>query len=135
MPLLAWSCNYSVGVKALDTQHMNLFEILNELHDAMRVGKGRSVTGPLLENLVKYTKEHFACEERLMEAAGYPELAKHRAAHAALTEKVGAFMARHQKGDGSVNVDLLLFLRDWLKKHIEQEDKEYSLCLSQHGLK
>lgn len=135
MPLVAWSNDYSVGVKTIDGQHSKLFEILNELHDAMKAGQGKSVTGGLLEKLVKYTKEHFSCEERLMEAAGYPDLGKHRAHHEALTRQVGDFMARYQKGEGAVNVDLLIFVRDWLKNHIQREDKEYGPCMNQHGIR
>lgn len=134
MPLLAWSSEYSVGVKSIDSQHTKLFEILNELHDAMMSGQGKSVTGALLEKLVRYTREHFSCEERLMEAAGYPELPKHRMQHEALTRQVGDFMSRYQKGEGTVNVDLLVFVRDWLKNHIQREDKEYGPSMNQHGI-
>jgi len=38
MPLISWSNEYSVGVKSLDSQHINLFNILNELHESMKNG-------------------------------------------------------------------------------------------------
>ncbi len=135
MPLVAWSSDYSVGVMSIDGQHSKLFDILNELHDAMKTGQGKTVTGALLDKLMSYTKEHFSCEERLMEAAGYPGLAKHRTHHEALTRQVGEFMTRFQRGEGTVTVDLLIFVRDWLKNHIQREDKEYGPCLNQHGIK
>ncbi len=135
MALFTWSDDYSVGVKALDSQHTNLFDLLNELHDAMMAGKGQSVTGTLLHKLVDYTKDHFTTEERLMEAAHYPALAQHREHHHALTGKVGEFMGRLKKGDSAVNIDLLIFLRDWLKNHIQREDKEYGPWMKNHGVK
>lgn len=135
MALVTWSDDYSVGVKAIDAQHMKLFDILNELHGAMKGGQGPAVTGALLEKLVKYTKEHFANEERFMQIAGYPGLAEHHGHHEALTSQVGDFIARYKKGEGAINVDLLSFLRDWLKNHIQREDKSYSSCLIEHGIK
>lgn len=135
MPLCAWSNDYSVGVAALDSQHTNLFDILNELHDAMKNGQGKGVTGRLLRKLMNYTQIHFAAEEKLMEATQYPGLAKQRTQHAGLTHKVEEFMARLEKGESSVNVDLLLFLREWLKDHIQREDKQYGPWMQQHGLR
>ena len=135
MALMTWSNEYAVGVKALDCQHTGLFKILNDLHDAMMAGHGQQVTGDLLRKLVSYTKEHFAAEERLMEASHYPALAKHCEHHRALTQQVGDFMALLEKGEGVVSADLLSFLRDWLKNHIQREDKEYGPWLNQHGIK
>ena len=99
MPLLAWNGSYSVGVKTIDQQHSVLFGIVNELHAAMMKGQAQSVVGPLLDKLVKYTHEHFAYEERMMDAAKYPGLVTHRAHHADLTRQVGEFMTRYKRGE------------------------------------
>jgi len=133
MSLLAWNDSYSVGVKTIDQQHAGLFAIVNELHTAMMKGNAQSVVGPLLDKLVKYTVEHFAYEERMMAAAKFPGLATHRAHHADLTRHVGDFMARYKRGDGTLNIQLLRFLSDWLTRHIQHEDKEYSPWLKPHA--
>jgi len=124
MSLLAWNDTYSVGVTTIDQQHSGLFAIVNELHTAMMKGQTRNVLGSLLDKLVKYTVEHFAYEERTMEAAKFPGLAAHRGLHVALTRQVAEFVARYKRGDGTVNIELLRFLSDWLTKHIQQEDKQ-----------
>lgn len=59
MPLLTWNDSFSVGVRAIDSQHSTLVAILNELYDAMMQGHAKEVTGPLLHKLIKYTREHF----------------------------------------------------------------------------
>jgi hemerythrin len=133
MPLLAWNDSYSVGVKTIDQQHSALFGIVNELHAAMMKGQARSAVGPLLDKLVKYTLEHFAYEERMMQAANYPGLATHRAHHADLARQVGEFMTRYKRGDLSLNIELLHFLSDWLTKHIQHEDKLYGSFLTRHA--
>ena len=135
MSLLAWNDSYSVGVRTIDRQHSGLFAIVNELHSAMMKGQAQKAAGPLLDKLVKYTHEHFACEERMMESAKYPGFASHRMHHADLTRQVGDFMARYKRGDVTLNIELLRFLSDWLTKHIQQEDKQYGPWLKEHGAK
>jgi hemerythrin-like metal-binding protein len=133
MSLLTWNDSFSVGVKTIDQQHSGLFAIVNELHTAMMTGKAKNVLGALLDKLVKYTVEHFAYEERMMEAAKYPNLVTHRAHHTDLTKQVGDFMARYKRGDGALNIELLRFLSDWLTKHIQHEDKEYVPWLNRNS--
>jgi hemerythrin len=134
MALFNWSDKYSVQVKSVDDQHRHLIGILNRLHDAMTKGKGASVTGPLLHELVEYTQTHFATEERIMEGTRYPGLAAHRTRHRELTTQVEDFVARSRRGEVALNISLLNFLRDWLNNHIMKEDKGYSPWLNEHGV-
>ncbi|MGA3080077.1 MAG: bacteriohemerythrin [Terracidiphilus sp.] len=134
MALFTWGPKYSVGVDTIDKQHQGLVEALNELHAAMIKGQANAVTGPLLQKLVKYTREHFATEERMMSSTRYPGLAQHRIKHQDLTRQVEEFAGRFERGEISVNVHLMNFLRDWLSTHILKEDREYGPWLNQHGL-
>ena len=68
MPLFTWSNRCSVGVKAIVSQHIKLFELINDLEQAMRKGQGSLVNAPLLRKLYDYTENHFAAEEKLMES-------------------------------------------------------------------
>jgi hemerythrin-like metal-binding protein len=133
MALVTWNSNYSVGVKSIDSQHTVLFDILNELHEAMMKGQAAPITGPLLKKLVKYTQEHFAAEEKMLEAARYPGLQEHKAKHAELIKQVQEFVAKHDRGEITVNLHLMNFLRDWLTNHIQKVDKEYGPCLNKAG--
>ena len=134
MSLLAWNDSFSVGVKTIDQQHSGLFAIVNDLHTAMMKGQTKSVLGAMLDKLAKYTKEHFAYEERMMDASKYPGLAAHKAHHNDLTKQVGEFLTRYKNGDVTLNIELLRFLSDWLTKHIQHEDKEYGPWLTRHGV-
>lgn len=134
MALLKWSDKYSVGVNSIDQQHSGLFAMVNELHDAMMKGQAKGVTEGLLKKLVKYTEEHFSYEERAMETTWYAGLASQRKRHNELTGQVKEFMARYERGDSTINVELLRFLSDWLTKHIQFEDKQYGPWMKQHGV-
>ena len=61
-----WGPKLWVGVKDIDDQHKKLVEIVNKLNDAMVAGHGREVIGPTLNELIRYTQQHFAAEERIM---------------------------------------------------------------------
>jgi hemerythrin-like metal-binding protein len=134
MALLTWSSKYSVGVQSMDSQHTVLFEILNELHEAMMKGKAQKVTGALLRKLMDYTQNHFSAEEAMMASAGYSGLDGHRAKHDELIRQVEEFRTRYERGEGNLNLQLLNFLRDWLTNHIEKVDHGYTAWVNEHGV-
>ncbi len=135
MSLLTWNDQFSVGVQTMDDQHTVLFETLNDLHDAMMKGKAQSLAGPLLRKLVEYTREHFSAEEAMMAAARYPGLADHHVKHRDLTRQVEEYVARYERGEITLNLHLLNFLRDWLTNHIQKVDQEYGPWLKDHGVR
>src|ERR1035438_8181377 len=134
MALLTWNSKYSVGVKTLDSQHTVLFGILNDLHAAMLKGQAQSLTGPLLRKLVDYTQTHFSTEERMLTEARYPGLADHKVKHSELIKKVQGYAARFEKGEITLNLHLMNFLRDWLTEHIQKTDHEYGSWLNERGV-
>ena len=78
MALITWNDVYSVKVKQFDDQHKKLIDLVNQLHDAMKVGKGGQVIGDVLKALIDYTGSHFAAEERLMKLYNYPDYEQHK---------------------------------------------------------
>ncbi|MGD0801817.1 MAG: bacteriohemerythrin [Terracidiphilus sp.] len=135
MALMKWSNSYSVGVQAIDSQHSVLFDIINELHGAMMKGQAQELTGSLLRKLVEYTRTHFTAEEALLATTKYPGLADHQIKHRELIKQVEEYVARHERGEIAINVQLLNFLRDWLGSHIQKVDKEYGPWLNERGLR
>jgi hemerythrin-like metal-binding protein len=124
MAIMQWDQKLSVGVARFDDEHVN------RLHEAMCSGKGRSVTGATLSELVAYVASHFAAEEAAMAKAGYAALAEHKQEHGKLTAQVREFQERFESGDATINVSLLNFLRDWLVNHILKTDALYASALS-----
>ncbi|MGD0939490.1 MAG: bacteriohemerythrin [Terracidiphilus sp.] len=135
MAFMTWNDKLSVGVQTLDNQHKVLIETLNDLHSAMMKGQARAVAGDILSNLVKYTHDHFASEEAMMERSKYPGLSAHCLKHRELTKQVEDYVARLEKGDITLGVHLLNFLSDWLTKHIQGEDQKYGPCMNEHGIR
>ena len=100
MPLVTWSDDYSVSIKEIDDQHKKLFDLLNELHDAMKKAKGKSILGKVIKDLISYTEFHFSTEEILLQNCKYPEFEEHKLKHDEFTKKVKEFEQKYL--DGSV---------------------------------
>ncbi len=125
MTFALWSPDYETGHDEVDRQHRRLFEMVNELHEAMAKGHGREALEPVMKALAAYTLEHFATEEALMRSVGYPHLERHRDKHEALARQVEELLLRFSKGFLTIPSTLSRFLADWLKHHIREEDMAF----------
>ena len=135
MALVTWDQSYSVKVKQCDEEHQKLFHLMNALHEAMRVGKGRTVLQQIVAELSDYTKTHFRAEEALLEQTRYPALAGHRLEHQKFVARVAEFQKDLNAGMGGNSVAVLEFLKDWLVKHIKKVDQSYSAHLNANGVR
>lgn len=135
MGLLEWDESYSVKVEKCDEHHRKLFSLLNELHDAMKAGKGGQVIQSVVDALIDYTKYHFAEEEKLLEKTGYPALPSHRLQHQGFVRKVEEF-AEDVKAGKVIGQSIAIsgFLDNWLSQHIKQMDRQYSAHLNARGI-
>jgi hemerythrin len=134
MALLAWNDTFSVKVRQFDDQHKKLIVLINQLHDAMRVGKGGDVVGEVLKSLIDYTSTHFAAEERLMKMHSYPELESHRREHTQLVKQVLDIQQAMTEGRKPLTMNIMGFLKEWLVKHIQGDDRKYGSYLNSKGV-
>lgn len=134
MALLNWSKEYSVEVPSIDKEHQKLFGMLNELHDAMMVGKGSQIAPEVLKRLVAYTCEHFANEESIMVRTRYPDFARHKVEHDKLASEVAKIAQDFNEGKVVLSIKLPEFLRAWLHSHILGCDQRYSRHLQAAGI-
>jgi hemerythrin len=134
MSMMQWQDSFSVGVTAMDVQHRQLVAMVNQLYEAMRMGKGDLVVKTLLPNLAQYTRSHFNTEEKLMHDVDFPGIAAHQAEHHKLSQEVGDLLDRIKAGKMVATVTLATFLKDWLTKHILGHDMQYGKFIATHQL-
>ena len=125
MDLIQWSDRYSVNSVLIDSQHKKLVSLINELHNAMASGKGKDALQKILDDLVKYTVEHFTTEETMMKKAKYAGYLEHKLEHDKLTEKAVSLQKSFREGKIPLTMDVMNFLKNWLTNHIEGTDKKY----------
>jgi len=133
--LINWSDDLSVKIKEFDDEHKNLVQMINELYDNMKVGKGKEVLEEILNRLVKYTVHHFAHEEKLMNQYNYPDVKIHKAAHDNLVKQVNELKQNLDSGKTVLTINVLEFLKEWLNAHIMGTDKKYTNYLNAKGIK
>ncbi|MHC4883488.1 MAG: bacteriohemerythrin [Planctomycetota bacterium] len=127
-PLIEWSPEYSVGVEKFDGQHRILIDLINQLYAALRSGKAQEVLGPIFAELLDYTQTHFSEEEAFLRVNRYDELDPHIRLHKKFIAQVTEYYNRFTEG-GSLGVEMMNFLKDWLLNHIQKTDKRYGRVL------
>jgi hemerythrin len=129
-----WTDTCKVNIAVLDQQHQELFDVVNALERALRVGEGNAAIDGILDRLMTYVGLHFTAEESLMGWHDYPGLSTHRTQHEMFRTKMVIFLEKHRAASPGVAVEVLLFLQSWLKKHVLTTDKQYSAFLNARGV-
>lgn len=144
MRFVQWDDAYSINVTEVDRQHQQLFDLINELHEAMTDGRARHTVAAVvhemqtmattLKQLMDYTSYHFSTEETYMVEHAYPERDEHMAAHAHFIERVHAFKQDFDCGEALHPVEIVEVIRDWWQSHILVVDKRLGAFLNERGL-
>jgi hemerythrin-like metal-binding protein len=130
-----WKVEYSVGIDSIDQQHRKLLNLINQLQTAVDYSTGEEFEREALDELVDYTKTHFTYEEGLMEQNDYPDFEPHKALHVEMIKKVEEVLAEYDQDPESAMSNAVEYLKDWLIKHINGTDKQYSNFLIEKGVK
>ena len=135
MALIQWDDSLSVSVVEIDKQHQKLLALINDLHDAMKQGKGKDILAKIIGELCNYAGNHFATEEEYFDKFGYPAAASHKLEHINFVKKVSEFKNSFDGGQLALTIEVMNFLKDWLKTHIKGTDKKYGPFFNEKGLK
>lgn len=134
MPLIQWKQNFSVNISKIDNQHIKIVDLINELHDKMKEGKGKDSLTKILNDLTLYTANHFKTEEELFYKYNYPNTEAHVLEHKKLVDKVLQIKTDFESGKVVLTLDVMDFLKDWLSNHISGSDKLYTSFLNARGV-
>jgi hemerythrin len=134
-PNLVWSSDFAVGVTQMDEQHIALFALFNDVCAGIEENRPPEELEPILAEFFNRTRLHFASEEALLRAAEYPSLDGHLEHHRDLDILLKEYMRRFQQGELGDFGNLLSFLRQWLVRHIKNEDTEYGAWLNSRGIR
>jgi hemerythrin-like metal-binding protein len=123
---LAWSAAMSVGVSALDTDHKCLIRIINLLGNVVSDEDAEQAMEMVVDTLIVYGRFHFAREERLMAAAGFPGAPFHCAEHHGFVHHIRRLRDSCAKpATPKMCQELWEYLIDWLCHHILIQDMAY----------
>ena len=130
MSELVWDEAWSIGIPKFDGHHRRQMELINEYVKALDAGKSNQELIPMLMALIEYTKMHFNSEDAFFSKVGYPKAESHRKEHDYLSKQL---LEYHLKIKHNQDVDssaVMNYLKEWLIKHINGPDREYSTFAS-----
>lgn len=126
MSFVEWSHDLEVGSNEMDAQHQRLVAIINQYHDAVEKKAPRAELITIFGKVAEYAVYHFRDEEALMEQHKFPALARHRAIHRQLVDRVTEMMAALKQGKPGIEQEIKYFLKTWLTAHIKGIDRQYT---------
>lgn len=134
--ILAWDDSSSLDVPELDAEHGHLYAVYNTIRTSLEDGTGAVDLKAVCEELLTFTRDHFAREEELMAAHAYPELEAHRKLHLTFLqqiEDIWTFVRSGGEPDDYLARFLVLgFIGKWLKMHTLVVDRKFGDWLALH---
>ena len=125
--LVAWTHKLTCGVKVIDDQHKGLVDLVNEMfkHVTGNDVQERDYFNRVIQEAVKYVKNHFATEEKIMLATKFSGYAEHKKEHDSFVLAVVGNIREYEAGKRHTLSTFTRFLRDWILSHIALMDKQY----------
>lgn len=130
-----WSEDFSVKVSLMDDEHKVLFNLINDLNNAMINGESANNISQILMELINYTEYHFKHEEDMLKKIGYPSVGEQEKYHKIFVDKMKEFKKELESGEVLLSVKIIDFLKDWLVSHIVNIDTKYSGFANNNGVK
>ncbi len=122
MPLLQWKPEFKVGVAAVDFEHEELIELINELHARLERDESPEAVPEFLGEVYTKIAAHFALEERIMRERGYDEYRDHKADHTRLLDEIRDIMDDYEVEGAFDERELSRRLQDWFAEHFRTKD-------------
>jgi len=125
MALKGWDNSFSVNDNTMDADHQKLINNISILHEAMKMGKSKSVLEQLINDVNVYAQTHFSREEQYLTQIKHTELAAQKEQHKIFLDKVSEFKKNFANGQTVLAVEMLPFLNQWFLNHIMKIDMKY----------
>ena len=122
MSLIEWKDEFSVGVTAVDLEHRDLIELINDLHAMMYKGATHNQVVDSLGEIFAQISAHFALEEKFMRDTEYDGYESHKEDHESLLEEIRDIMDRVEDDGRYDEKRLSSELERWFTEHFSTHD-------------
>lgn len=133
--LCRFTKSFDVQVEKMNDDHSRIFDYINQVNKMVKENKEMTEVLSGMRQLLSFTEEHFQREEQLMITHNYPGLSVQQGAHIKFIEKIKEIISTVESGEEVDLIDIMVFLRDWLIKHIQGIDKKYGDFLNECGVR
>jgi hemerythrin len=132
MPLLHWKDEYSVGIEAVDFEHKQLINLINQLEQKLGADDFKHGVPAFFGDLLKGISAHFALEEKFMRDHTYAQLGAHKQDHERLLDELRDIMDSVEDADDFDAAQLTGRLDEWFTRHFRTHDAELHRTLGPH---
>jgi len=122
---LVWSPAFCCGNALVDAQHEHLFQLANELLDALLSNRPADESAGLIQTLLSAVVQHFHDEEAILAERGFPGLKDHAKKHAELVEQALGLERAFQAGALSIGGLFQFLAHDVVVLHMLKADREF----------
>lgn len=125
-----WKEKYRIGVDLIDSQHKELFKRLSEFINLVQEDRSWDEKLDKVKETLKFMEEyvvfHFQAEEAFQEKIDYPDIEKHKKAHAEFKEVINDYVELFQaEGFTEDKIqELSAKLMTWLIMHVGKMDQK-----------
>jgi hemerythrin len=129
--VITWNSGLELGIRAIDLQHRQLVDLINELGVAVACSPQDCVEAEILSRLVAYALFHFSDEEAIAaKLDDATHLRRHRHEHRLFTERMTNWTATPPAA-----VEMIAYLENWTVDHISRTDRELGQLLARQSAK
>ena len=131
---VTWNTRYNTGIKVIDEQHQEIFQIVERLRRLVQERAAREAIEELLRQLVRCSEQHFTTEEAIMAKTAYPDLPQHVAEHASMLTSLNELLDRFRESHEAMALMVPTFMEGWLRHHISDGDFGFVTFLKSRNL-
>ena len=128
-----WNDSYATGNELVDDDHKSIFMLVESVLLSAYMDRKEKIE-TAIEFLASYVVRHFANEERLMEASGYPDIDAHKKEHADFLEAAtqlqetfatDGFIFGEKNDTHDLHISMIInkTVVGWLEKHVMGSDQ------------
>jgi len=124
---VTWTDKLACGVKLIDDQHKALVDLINDMfnHATGNAVEEHDYFNKVIQETVNYVKNHFAAEERIMQATKFAGFTDHKKEHEKFIRAVVDHIKDYESGKRYTLSTFTRVLKDWVLSHIALVDKQY----------
>ena len=131
---IEWVKEFETGIKSIDEQHKKWIDIINKLTYAIEHNEEESELGKIFNELIEFTRYHFAYEEKYMDQFGFELKEEHKVVHNEFISRLLSVFNKYIKGDITAAIELMDLLINWVIKHVTKTDRTYIELFKSKGL-
>ena len=122
MSLINWRDEFCIGIDAVDHEHRQMIELINELDNAMQQTASHATIVEALGEIYARISAHFALEEKIMRASLYAGFPAHKKDHELLLDSLLEVIDSVDLDGGYDRAALSHELDAWFSDHFRTHD-------------